>query len=77
MIKLNLCTSIRAETLSDLPDLLSMAFDEGSTYVEIRLDYLIKSLEGDYYEFQEIGKEPENLTIEQIVKIIINNKKTN
>ena len=42
MIKLNLCTSIRAETLSDLPDLLSMAFDEGSTYVEIRLDYLIK-----------------------------------
>ena len=42
MIKLNLCTSIRAETLSDLPDLLSMAFDEGSTYVEIRIDYLIK-----------------------------------
>ena len=36
-----------------------------------------KKSEGDYYEFQEIGKEPENLTIEQIVKIIINNKKTN
>jgi len=42
VIKLNLCTSIRAETLSDLPDLLSTAFDEGSTYVEIRIDYLIK-----------------------------------
>jgi len=36
-----------------------------------------KKSEGDYYEFQEVGKEPENLTIEQIAKTIINNKKTN
>ena len=42
MIKLNLCTSIRVEQLSDLPKLLSMAFDEGSNYVEIRVDYLVQ-----------------------------------
>ena len=36
-----------------------------------------KKSEGDYYEFQEVGKEPENLTIEKIAKTIINNKKTN
>ena len=33
--------------------------------------------EGDYYEFKEVDKESENLTIEQIAKIIINNKKIN
>ena len=36
-----------------------------------------KKSEGDYYEFQEVGKKAENLTIEQIAKIIINNKKIN
>ena len=36
-----------------------------------------KRSEGDYYEFKEIGKESENLTIDQIAKIIINNKKIN
>ena len=36
-----------------------------------------KRSEGDYYEFKEIGKESKNLTIEQIAKIIINNKKIN
>ena len=36
-----------------------------------------KKSEGDYYEFREVGKESENLTIEQIAKIIINNKKIN
>ena len=34
-----------------------------------------KKSEGDYYEFKEIGKESENLTIEQIAKTIINNRK--
>ena len=33
--------------------------------------------EGDYYEFKEVDKESENLTIEQIAKIIINSKKIN
>ena len=36
-----------------------------------------KRSEGDYYEFKKVGEESENLTIEQIAKIIINNKKIN
>ena len=36
-----------------------------------------KKSEGDYYEFKKVGEESENLTIEQIAKIIINNKKIN
>ncbi len=36
-----------------------------------------KKSKGDYYEFKKVGEESENLTIEQIAKIIINNKKIN
>ncbi len=36
-----------------------------------------KKSEGGYYEFKEVDKESENLTIEQIAKIIINSKKIN
>ena len=36
-----------------------------------------KKSEGSNYEFQEAGKKAENLSIEQIAKIIINSKKKN
>ena len=36
-----------------------------------------KKSEGDLFEFKEIGKDSENLTIEQIADIITNKKKTN
>ena len=34
-----------------------------------------KKSEGDLFEFKEIGKDSKNLSIEDIVKIIINKKK--
>ena len=34
-----------------------------------------KKSEGDLFEFNEIGKKTKNLSIEDIVKIIINKKK--
>ena len=36
-----------------------------------------KKSDGDKYEFKEIGKESKNLSIEEIAKIIINQKKIN
>ena len=36
-----------------------------------------KKSEGDNFEFQEVGKESKNLTIEKIANIIINSKKKN
>ena len=36
-----------------------------------------KKSEAEKYEFKEIGKDSKNLTIEEIAKIIINQKKIN
>ena len=36
-----------------------------------------KKSDGEKFEFKEIGKESKNLSIEEIAKIIINQKKTN